>query len=221
MTLTEWNVATCRRYADGMRRLVKVDHAPWAARIVELLGKPPASAAVAEIAAGPAFLLIEIGRRLPATLLALDAEPTMLDIATEEGRRAGIELRTVASRAERLQLPDASVDVAVCKQLLNCVADVGVRKQIVQEMVRVLRPGGRAFVIDFDASAPRAAAWLIRAWVRAAAGAEFARDFWAAQGRRFDPDSVVGWMRELGLEHVRRERRGLSFLVEGTRLCST
>jgi len=214
--MTDWDASTCQRYADGMRRMVKYDHAPWAARIVELVGTPSASATVAEIAAGPAFLLIEIGRQLPATLLALDAEPTMLDIATEEGRRAGIELHTLACRAERLELSDASVDVAVCKNLLNCVADAGVRKKIVVEMARVLRPGGRAFVIDFDAHAPRLAAWLIRALVRASAGAEFARDFWAAQGRRFDPDSVVGWMREGGLEHVRRERRGLAFLVEGT-----
>jgi ubiquinone/menaquinone biosynthesis C-methylase UbiE len=215
--MTDWDESTCRRYADGMRRMVRYDHAPWAARIVELVGTLPAPATVAEIAAGPAFLLLEIGRRLPATLLCLDAESAMLQIATEEARRAGIALRTVASRAERLDLPDASVDVAVCKHLLNCIADVGVRRKIVEEMARVLRPGGKAFVIDFDAGAPRLAVWLIRAWVRVNAGAEFARDFWAAQGRRFDPDSVVGWMREIGLEHVRRERRGPGFLVEGTR----
>jgi len=215
--MTDWDAGTCRRYADGMRRMVKHDHAVWAARIVARLGARPASATVVEIASGPAYLLIEIGRRIPATLLALDAEPTMLDIATEEGRRAGIELRTVASQAERLELPDASVDVAVCKHLLNCIADVEVRREVVEEMARVLRPGGKAFVIDFDAEAPRAVAWLVRAFVRSVADAEFTRDFWAAQGRRFDAGSVATWMRELGLHHVRSERRGLAFLVEGTR----
>jgi ubiquinone/menaquinone biosynthesis C-methylase UbiE len=215
--MTTWDAETCRRYADGMRRMIEYDHAVWAARIVERLEAPRNPVTVAEVACGPAFLLIEIGRRLPATLLALDAEPTMLDIATEEGRRAGIELRTIASPAERLELPDASVDVAVCKHLLNCVADVEVRRAIVAELARVLRPGGKAFVVDFSQAAPRAAAWLIRAFARATVGAEFARDFWAAQGRRFDPGVVVTWMRELGLRDVGHERRGLAFLVEGAR----
>lgn len=87
-------------------------------------------------------------------------------LAGPEGRVVGIEpngmLRTVAQgRAEaagatvefcqglatELPLPDASVDVVWCERVLQHVPDA---QAAITEIARVLRPGGRALLLDSD-----------------------------------------------------------------------
>jgi hypothetical protein len=55
------------------------------------------------------------------------------------------------------------------------------------------------------------------AFVRVVANAEFAQDFWQAQDRRFDPQTVADWMVESNLEDLHRDRQSIAFLVEGTK----
>lgn len=60
-------------------------------------------------------------------------------------RRAGREARVVAAEAERLPLPDASVDTVVSTMVLCTVGDVPAS---LAEIRRVLRPGGRLLFIE-------------------------------------------------------------------------
>jgi ubiquinone/menaquinone biosynthesis C-methylase UbiE len=214
--MVDWDDETCRRYAAGMEPIADKDHRPAARRIAARVGDLPAGAAIAEIASGPGHLLLELGRLYPqAELIAVDREPTMLKIVEERAEKAGARIRSVPCPAEALALPEASVDLVLAKNLLNCIPEVELRRTVVREMGRVLKPGGWAFVLDFDKEAPRVLAWLIGAYVRLAAGAEFARDFRAAHRRRFDRAEVEGWMQQAGLTVVTSSRYGLAFQVEG------
>ncbi len=216
----DWNEETCRRYAQGIRRLVRYDHVPLAACIANRVGSLRPDQTVAEIAAGSGHLLLELGRRTKAALVAVDAEPAMLRLAAKEAQHAKLALRTVKSRADQLDLPDASVDVVVCKNLLNCLPKDESRRAVIRELGRVLVPGGKAFVVDFDREASRLCAWFIRGVVRVASGPDFARDFWAAQERRFDVRAVEAWMTEFGFEALGRGTHGISFVLEGTKVPS-
>jgi arsenite methyltransferase len=97
---------------------------------------------------GPGFyvseLLDQVG--VSGSLVGVDVSPQMLAVAARrcEGR-TNVTLREAAVNA--LPLEDASVDRALCVQVLEYVADVG---GALAELHRVLRPGGRVVVWDVD-----------------------------------------------------------------------
>ncbi len=79
---------------------------------------------------------------------AIDISDSMLALARARTTRPGsapIELRKAG--AERLPYPEASFDVAVSTQVLEYVQDV---PGALAEIHRVLRPGGRALLLDTD-----------------------------------------------------------------------
>jgi SAM-dependent methyltransferase len=77
----------------------------------------------------------------------------------------------------RIQLPDASVDEAVCSFTLCTVPDVA---GSLAELKRVLRPGGRLHVLEHglapDAKVARLQRTLDPAWSRLAGGCHLTRD---------------------------------------------
>ncbi|HEV7651216.1 MAG TPA: class I SAM-dependent methyltransferase [Actinophytocola sp.] len=75
-----------------------------------------------------------------------------------EADRLGRGARVLPGRAERLDLPDASVDAVVATFVLCSVAD---QAAALAELVRVLRPGGRFVFAEHVAA--RRGTWLRRA----------------------------------------------------------
>lgn len=113
--------------------------------------------AFASIAAGN---VVELGAGaganvgyLPATSRLYGVEPNrrMHDRLRTSCRRGGIELVLVPTGAERLPLPDGSVDEVLCSLVLCTVADPDA---VLAEVVRILRPGGRFRFVEHVA-APR------------------------------------------------------------------
>jgi len=99
----------------------------------------------ADLGAGTGFVtqaLLEAG----LTVFAVDQSPAML---AELGRKFGPTRRLTAleGSAERLPLPDASVDFAFANMFLHHVDDP---RAAIAEMARILRPGGRLVVTDLD-----------------------------------------------------------------------
>ncbi|HTH97477.1 MAG TPA: class I SAM-dependent methyltransferase [Stellaceae bacterium] len=96
------------------------------------------------IALGPGKTVLEVGagtgKFLPL-LLATGAEVTALEpvgaMHAEMARRFP-EIKTLRGTADRIGLPDASVDAVVCAQAFHWFAT----PEAVAEMRRVLRPGG-------------------------------------------------------------------------------
>jgi SAM-dependent methyltransferase len=76
-----------------------------------------------------------------ATLVGVDAEPEWMDRARSRGVAVGLEGRVTyqVGHAEKLPMPDASVDMVTCQTVLMHVRDPAV---VIQEARRVLRPGG-------------------------------------------------------------------------------
>jgi arsenite methyltransferase len=105
---------------------------------------------VLDVGVGPGLLAVEIARAVGprGRVCGIDVSQSMLALA---GRRvhvpgsAGVELR----RADATAIPyaDATFDVGVSTQVLEYVADVATA---VEELARVLRPGGRVLVLDTD-----------------------------------------------------------------------
>lgn len=82
-------------------------------------------------------------------VMATDISQVMVDrIATAAGALGFSNVSTERMGAEELQLPDASFDVAICALGFMYYPDPD---QAMREMVRVLRPGGRAAVAVWGA----------------------------------------------------------------------
>jgi ubiquinone/menaquinone biosynthesis C-methylase UbiE len=107
----------------------------------------------AGIRAGETMLDLGTGRGLLAlaavervgasgTVIALDADGGCLDAVREAARRSiyGSRISPVQADASNLPLVDASVDVVATRSVLEFVAD---RRAAIQEIHRILRPGGR------------------------------------------------------------------------------
>jgi len=64
----EWNRELCRKYAEGLRPAVKFDHRPLARKIFRYLDPQP-NQTVVDIATGPGYLLLELGKLMQAPTL--------------------------------------------------------------------------------------------------------------------------------------------------------
>jgi ubiquinone/menaquinone biosynthesis C-methylase UbiE len=80
-----------------------------------------------------------------ATVTGIDLSPAMLELARERAAELGRDIDLRVGNAQRLEFDDASFDTVVCTLGLCAVPDDG---GAVDEMVRVLRPGGLLLLAD-------------------------------------------------------------------------
>ena len=217
MVQYEWNEQSCRQYADSLRPMVKYDHAKWAAKIAQRILNVPSGAKVMDVATGPGFLLLELADQLPDKalhLIAQDGADHMMTIATEEAQRVGLDVETVCCPSEKIALGDGTLDVVTCKQLLHECEDV---QQTLREIYRVLKPGGKAFVIDFDALGSRFAAKMIKTFMRVIKGKEIANKFWTSFTAGLPGPEIRDKMTDIGFQHVEYTKSGPSYMMVGVK----
>jgi ubiquinone/menaquinone biosynthesis C-methylase UbiE len=116
-----------------------------------VVSRLPPGGAVLEVAPGPGYLCIELARHGAGRVAGVDISRSFVRIAGENARRAGVSVELAHGDAAHLPHPDASFDQVVCVAAFKNFTDpVGA----LDEMYRVLRPGGGASIYDLrkDAS---------------------------------------------------------------------
>ena len=121
----------------------------YAARVTAGL---PAGAAVLEVAPGPGYLAVEMAR-LGFAVTALDLSRTFVEIAADNAGRGGVRVDVRRGDAADLPFPGGSFDLVVCQAAFK---NFGRPVRALDEMHRVLRPGGTAVVHDMTREASRA-----------------------------------------------------------------
>jgi demethylmenaquinone methyltransferase / 2-methoxy-6-polyprenyl-1,4-benzoquinol methylase len=176
---------------------------------------------VLDVATGTAAVAIELARAVPErTVLGIDQSAGMLAAARRRVERAGladrIELRE--SHAESLPFAGGEFDALTFTYLLRYVDDV---PSTMEELVRVVRPGGTVAMLEFGLPSGVARP-LWELYVRVglpAAGLAVGRQ-WGAVGRFLGPSirefharwpvgALLELWREVGIRDARAQRLSL------------
>lgn len=117
-------------------------------RLVRDALDPASGERILDIGCGPGFYVAEVLEAVgpSGSVVAVDASAQMLAMA--QGRVEGHgNVRFHQADATDLPVDDADFDAALCVQVLEYVPNVD---KALREMLRALRPGGRAAVWDVD-----------------------------------------------------------------------
>ncbi len=113
----------------------------------------PAGARVLEVAPGPGYLAIEIARLGKVQVTGLDISRTFVQIASENARKAGVNVDFQQGDAAVMPFEAESFDLIVCQAAFKNFNHPG---SALDEMYRVLRSGGTAVIHDMSSEASHA-----------------------------------------------------------------
>ena len=149
------------RVYDLMNRLMSLGlDRHWRARTARYLALGTGQLGL-DLGTGTADLAIAVIRRSgPGTrVIGMDITPEMLEVGRKKLTRLGlqdrIELRI--GDAERIDLPDNSVDGCCSAFMVRNLGDIG---QGFREMLRVVRPGGRVVCLEISHPPGKMFGWL-------------------------------------------------------------
>jgi arsenite methyltransferase len=152
-----WAYAFCREhlFRDDTKRIIM---ALWPN------GDPSPGTTLIELGCGPGFYSCRLGERFRGmSITGVDRSAKQVQWACE--RAEALHLTNCCFKrinALKLSCPDAAFDVVLASRLLTILPE---QAEVIAEMHRVLKPGGRCFVAEpryaFWASIPLLAMWLL------------------------------------------------------------
>ncbi|HEX2149914.1 MAG TPA: class I SAM-dependent methyltransferase, partial [Actinomycetota bacterium] len=124
----------------GRYELTAVELEPVALRVVAMAA-PLRGETVVDIACGTGNAAL-LAARFKAKVTGFDLTPRLLEVARQRAEAEGLNISFVQGNAEQLSFPDGTFDVAL--SIFGLIFASSPEKAF-SEMVRVLRPGARAF----------------------------------------------------------------------------
>lgn len=106
---------------------------------------------VLEVAPGPGYFAIELAKLGAYRVEGLDISRTFVEIAARNAKEAGVEVAFRLGDAANMPYESESFDFILCRAAFKNFSEP---VRAVQEMYRVLKPGGKGILIDLrkDAS---------------------------------------------------------------------
>ncbi|HWR16850.1 MAG TPA: methyltransferase domain-containing protein [Terriglobales bacterium] len=106
---------------------------------------------VLDVGCGTGTLAIAAKRRVGPSgkVYGIDASPEMLARAEQKASKSGVEVLFRNGLAEALPFPDGHFDAVLSTVMLHHLP-TSTRAKCAAELRRVLRPGGRVLVVDFE-----------------------------------------------------------------------
>jgi len=139
---------TARWYASLTRK--SLDEFKALARRVA--GQIPPGSQVLEVAPGPGYFAIELAKLGDYRITGLDISHTFVEIARRNAAEAGVDVQFRLGDAANMPFANESFDFLLCRAAFkNFTRPV----RALQQMYCVLKPGGRALIIDLKKDASK------------------------------------------------------------------
>jgi ubiquinone/menaquinone biosynthesis C-methylase UbiE len=111
----------------------------------------PQGGDVLEVAPGPGFVAIEMAKGGSYRVTGLDVSRTMVELARANAAEAGDDVDFRQGNASAMPFADDSFDLLTCSAAFKNFSEP---HKALEEMYRVLRPGGTALVVDLRRDVP-------------------------------------------------------------------
>jgi ubiquinone/menaquinone biosynthesis C-methylase UbiE len=138
--VAKWYAKLTKKSLDDFKSL--------AGRVAEQI---PSPSNVLEVAPGPGYFSIELAKLGNYEITGLDISKTFVEIARVNAASAGVRVVFHRGNASSMPFADDSFDFLVCRAAFK---NFGQPKRALEEMHRVLKPGGQALIIDLRRDAP-------------------------------------------------------------------
>ena len=139
--------------AKWYARLTLKSLADFKALASRVAGQISPGASVLEVAPGPGYFAIELARLGDYRVTGLDISKTLVEIARENAAKEKVPAQFQRGDASHMPFENACFDYVVCRAAFKNFSAPGAA---LQEMCRVLKPGGRALIIDMRRDASQA-----------------------------------------------------------------
>jgi ubiquinone/menaquinone biosynthesis C-methylase UbiE len=127
------------------------DMADFRAQAHKVAQRLSPGADVLEVAPGPGYFAIELARLGAFRIVGLDISRSFVAIATDYAQRAGVVVDFRHGDVSAMPFADQSFDFVYCSAAFKNFAEP---IKALDEMHRVLRPGGEALIVDLRNDAP-------------------------------------------------------------------
>jgi ubiquinone/menaquinone biosynthesis C-methylase UbiE len=133
-------------------KVTRKDYAEFQKLAARLADELQPGAAVLEVAPGPGYLSIELAKFGRYSVTGLDISETFVEIARRNAAEAGVQVDFRRGNASAMPFGDKSFDLIVCRAAFKNFSEP---VKAIAEMRRVLKPGGRAIIIDLRRDTPK------------------------------------------------------------------
>ncbi len=133
-------------------KVTRKDYAEFRKLAARLADDLPPGSSVLEVAPGPGYLAIELAKFGRYAVTGLDISETFVSIARKNAAEAGVQVDFRHGNASAMPFADESFDLIVCRAAFKNFSEP---VKALAEMRRVLKPDGRAMMIDLRRDTPK------------------------------------------------------------------
>ncbi|HWF37535.1 MAG TPA: class I SAM-dependent methyltransferase [Candidatus Acidoferrales bacterium] len=142
-TIARWYAKTTRKDLGEFKALAR-----------RMAGGLPPDAQVLEVAPGPGYFAIELAKLGKHHITGLDISKTFVEIARKNAQKEGVQVDFQQGNASQIPFGDKTFDLIVCRAAFKNFSEP---VEALKEMRRVLKPGGKAVIIDLGRDTPKEA----------------------------------------------------------------
>ena len=139
--IAKWYASLTRKSLDEFKALAR-----------RIRDEVPPPAKVLEVAPGPGYFAIELAKLGGYSVTGLDISETFVKIAQDNAADAKVDVNFRRGNASGMPFKSGSFDYLLCRAAFKNFSQP---LPALREMHRVLRPGGRALIIDLRRDSPK------------------------------------------------------------------